>query len=365
MRERCWSASARDDSMRAAATADSARATWSCAPFTAVSAAPRANSSPEAPMRASAWPSKTSWPTSTRTASRSPSIQAFTGTMCCGRILPDTVTSPLLWSSAAPVLWMGAAGARFFQRSEKAPPPTPSAMAAMAASSHLPDKPAPGFLAVVFRCDATQVVPHAVAGGDHIGRQGPFTECVQVLVELFHSGSAQDDAIGRRVMQDPIERKIDQAAAGALRNGLQPVHRVEVSGMPVAIEVELVGVETRAGNRPLVAVLAGEQPARQRIVNHGGHLKRLAHGQIFLLDAARQQVVHGLRNVRGLVSLALGNPVDLHDLPGGVVGSRGVAHLAGAHQPVHGFERLFDGCIPIGCVQVIEVQVIGLQAAQA
>src|ERR1017187_6315365 len=125
--------------------------------------------------------------------------------MCCGRILPDTVTSPLLWSSAAPLLWMGAAGARFFQRSEKAPPPTPSAMAAMTASSHLPDRPAPGFLAVVFRCDATQVVPHAVAGGGHIGGQRAFAESFQVLLKLLHAGSAQDDAIGWRVMQDPVE----------------------------------------------------------------------------------------------------------------------------------------------------------------
>src|ERR1017187_7848910 len=204
MRERCWLASARDDSIRAAATVDSARTTWSCPALTAVSAAPRASSSPEAPMCAIAWPSKTSCPTSTRKLSRSPSIPAFTGTMCCGRILPETVTSPLLRSSAAPLLRMGAAGARFFQWSESAPPPTPSAMAAMTASSHLPDRPA-GFLAVVFRCDATQVVPHAVAGGGHIGGQRPFAESFQVLLKLLHAGSAQDDAIGRRVMQDPVE----------------------------------------------------------------------------------------------------------------------------------------------------------------
>ncbi len=101
-----------------------------------------------------------------------------------------------------------------------------------------------------------------------------------------------------------------------------------------------------------------------RVVHHRGDAELLAHGQVFGLDGARQQVVHGLRNVGLAVAFFSRDPERLHDLPAGEVGTGGIAHFAGAYGLVHGFEGLFERHRPIGEVEVVEVEVIGLEALQ-
>ena len=49
----------------------------------------------------------------------------------------------------------------------------------------------------------------------------------------------------------------------------------------------------------------------------------------------------------------------------GEVGAGDLAHLALLHQPVHGLERVADGHRRIGLVVVVQVHVVGAQAAQA
>ena len=56
---------------------------------------------------------------------------------------------------------------------------------------------------------------------------------------------------------------------------------------------------------------------------------------------------------------------DFHHLPGGVGAGADVAHLAGADQVVEGAQCLVDGDVGLRPVDLVEVDVVGLQAAQA
>ena len=53
------------------------------------------------------------------------------------------------------------------------------------------------------------------------------------------------------------------------------------------------------------------------------------------------------------------------DLPGRIVGAADVTHLALSHQAVERFERFVLRSIGVGRVSLVEIDVIGLQAAQA
>ena len=146
---------------------------------------------------------------------------------------------------------------------------------------------------------------------------------------------------------------------------LQLVHGVEIGRVPVAVEVHLVVVEARAGERPLALLLAGEQPAGQRVVHHRRDAELLADRNVFLLDAARQQVVHGLRNVGRRIALLLARsrasapPATRRSWkwPGSAPCRRAPPGPWPPGSPRSG--------LVIGQVQVVEVQVIGLEAAQA
>ena len=149
-----------------------------------------------------------------------------------------------------------------------------------------------------------------------------------------------------------------------LRDFLQLVDGIEVGRVPVAVEIHLVGVEAGAGERPLAVLLSGKQAAGERVVDDRRNAELFAEGEVFLLDAARQQVVHGLRNVGCRIALLLRDPQRLLHLPRGEIRSGRVAHLAGLHHLVHGLEALLDRGFVIRQVEVVEIQVVGLQTAQ-
>ena len=80
---------------------------------------------------------------------------------------------------------------------------------------------------------------------------------------------------------------------------------------------------------------------------------------------ALEQAVLVLGADEGRQVLRLGDPLGLGDLPAGVVAAADVAHLAGAHHVVQRAQRLFDRRAVVGQVHLVEVDVVGVEAAQA
>ena len=68
-------------------------------------------------------------------------------------------------------------------------------------------------------------------------------------------------------------------------------------------------VHVRAADpRRLARLFARQHPAGEGVVHHRAHAQFAAHGQILLLDAARQQVVHRLRHRGRLPATGIRQP---------------------------------------------------------
>jgi hypothetical protein len=98
-------------------------------------------------------------------------------------------------------------------------------------------------------------------------------------------------------LQHPVKGEAHQRASGGAGGRSQFLHGIEVRFMPVAVQVGLVFVEACAGLRRGKGLFPGEDAAGEWIVGDGGNAEFAAHRQKFLLDAAREQVVHRLGDV--------------------------------------------------------------------
>src|SRR5216683_2628375 len=82
-------------------------------------------------------------------------------------------------------------------------------------------------------------------------------------------------------------------------------------------------------------------------------------------DFAIEQVVPGLQTVEPCPIPPVTNSQRQCDLPGGKVGAADVSNFPLANQGIECFESFFDGCIRVGGVGLVEIDVVGLQSAQA
>jgi hypothetical protein len=63
--------------------------------------------------------------------------------------------------------------------------------------------------------DATQAIPYGIARRHHVRRQRTLFQRRQILRRLLFGGSADNGAIGRRMVEHPVERHVHQGPAGA------------------------------------------------------------------------------------------------------------------------------------------------------
>ncbi len=91
---------------------------------------------------------------------------------------------------------------------------------------------------------------------------------------------------------------------------------------------------------------------------------RARHRDQLALDAAIQQVVGRLLGHEAVEAEFFGRPQRFHHLPGGKGAGAEIAHFARAHQVIQRAQRLVDGDIGLGAVNLVEVDIVGLQAAQ-
>ena len=122
----------------------------------------------------------------------------------------------------------------------------------------------------------------------------------------------------------------------------------------------------RAGRRRLAAVvLAGEQATLEREVGQHPDAVGLAGRDHVVLERAVEQGVVVLDRHEALQAGRARGPVGVRELPRVEVGAAEVAHLALPDQVGQGRQRLLDRGDVARHVQLVEVEVVGLQPPQA
>src|SRR5262249_11367936 len=156
---------------------------------------------------------------------------------------------------------------------------------------------------------------------------------------------------------------------GRREEARQVFDRFELGLVPVALAVQLAGLaegEARARRRRLQrAVLAGEEAARQRVVHDDAQTLVAAERQQFGLDVPEKEVVARLHAVVAGQPAALADPERQRELPRRVVRAADVTDLALPYQVVEGPQAFFERRVRVGRVGLVEVDVVGAQAAQA
>ena len=174
------------------------------------------------------------------------------------------------------------------------------------------------------------------------------------------------DTVGR--CEQPVERDLRHGLAGLLRDGVERVDdavEILVGHLRALVDRELALQPARFRQRLAAADLAGEAAPAERAPDHRADLlvERERH-QLPLVVAADERVVRLVRDVaREAVLLRDGQR--LHQVPAGEVRAADVADLAGAHQIVERAERFLDRRQRVEAVQLVEVDVVGAEAAQA
>ena len=118
------------------------------------------------------------------------------------------------------------------------------------------------------------------------------------------------------------------------------------------------------GRRFPQSILAGEEAAAEGTVGDDADTVRLRHWHHVLLDSPIYETVPRLFYDPGGKSVALRQPEAVHNLPRCKVRSADIAHFALLHQVVHGADGLFEGRGWIRDVEVVYVDVVGLQTPQ-
>ncbi len=144
-----------------------------------------------------------------------------------------------------------------------------------------------------------------------------------------------------------------------LRQGL---HDVELGVGDVAV----AAVQPRPlGGAVGTGDLAGQQPVGQREVGQHPHAVLVAGRHDVGLHVTLEQAVVVLSADERRATGRRGDVCGPGDLPAGEVAVAEVADLSLQHQLVQRGEGLLDGCHRVGRMQLIEVDVVGLQPAQA
>src|SRR5690606_20874364 len=112
------------------------------------------------------------------------------------------------------------------------------------------------------------------------------------------------------------------------------------------------------------AVLAREHAGGERAPADHAKALGVAGGKDLALDVAADEVVEVLRRDQRLVVPERGDAVGAGDLPGIEIGAAEIANLAGTDE-VGGAQRFLDRGVGIGAVELVEVDVLDLEALEA
>jgi len=207
-----------------------------------------------------------------------------------------------------------------------------------------------------------QAVNQRLVGGvDHAVKR---RRVVQPLRQLTRPGNHRtDDA----VRQHPGRREVRQRNSLGLRMRLQALCDGQGFGTEFGLHHPLVtAASARVGCRCCARrVLAGQHATCHRAVRHHADAVVLAHRQDFDLGHAVQQVVVGLADHGRRHAQARREVHHLGDAPSAEVRHTPVADLAAAQGVAECTQRLLQVHARVVSVQVVDVDVVGVQTAQA
>ncbi len=110
---------------------------------------------------------------------------------------------------------------------------------------------------------------------------------------------------------------------------------------------------------------AGESSAGQRAPGDDADAFGFAEAKHLPLFFAVEEVVVVLHGDEAGPAVEVGNVEGFGELPGVHGGGSDVADFAGFYDVVEGFESLFDGSLVVPAVDLVEVDVVGAEAAEA
>jgi hypothetical protein len=187
-----------------------------------------------------------------------------------------------------------------------------------------------------------------------------------VLLHLLRPRRAGDHAGYVRLAHQPADREVDHRVPAHLREAAQLLEHVEVGVSKNALRSIAPERQARALRQRLATlVLPGEKAARQREVRQHAKPELLARRHELALDPPVEQVVLVLsRRVRRQAPVPR-DPGGVGDLPAAEVGAADVPHLARAHDVVERAQRLLLRRARVREVELVEVDVVGAETAQA
>src|SRR6202030_3587085 len=199
-------------------------------------------------------------------------------------------------------------------------------------------------------------LPKLVLGECEFSRR----EIVLKLVEAFR---ANDDRGYCRLGQEPCDRETCRTTAMYFRD--RSDHFEDLPG-PLFVHDRKVVVSAARICGLLVhpAVLAGQQAAGKRTPYEQADLFGLQQGNDFPFEIAAGDRAIRLNRVESGQLPELADPKGFGDLPCLPIGAADVADLSLLHQGVESAKRLFDRGHGIVAMNLVQIGVVGLQAAE-
>src|SRR5690349_16264146 len=212
------------------------------------------------------------------------------------------------------------------------------------------------------RCQPTRDVERGEVVGGQLDVQR-----VEIGIELFHGGGTNESAEDPWPGGDPVERDLRRRSSDVcgyrvhgVRDAPVPVGQGDGHGPPL-----VWGQASRPGAGGRVPVIfAGEETVGEGGPGHDGHAEVLCCGQVFPLDAPLGEGVFHLQGGGWLPPAVVGQRLGFGGPPGRDVAQSDGADLPAAYQRVEGGHHLVDVGELVPYVEPIEVDVVGLQAAQ-
>ena len=191
---------------------------------------------------------------------------------------------------------------------------------------------------------------------------------IQAGAELVRVARPDNRSSDRLIRQDPCNGESHEAHADLFGNGEEPIDGVELPVVPIAALIHPAGVaegETTPFRRRIVAtVLPGQEATGDGVVGDDPDALLTAEREHLTLYLAEQQVVARLHRVEPGQPERLAAPDGADQLVGEEIRTPDVADLALMDEIVERAERLVDRGLCIEPMQLIEIDVVGLQATQ-
>src|ERR1700723_2733946 len=185
----------------------------------------------------------------------------------------------------------------------------------------------------------------------------------EIILKLVEAFRANDDRGYCRLGQEPCDRETCRTTTMCFRDRS---HHVEDLPGPLFVDDRKVVVSAARICGLLVhpAVLAGQQPTGKRTPYEQADLFGLQQGNDFPFEIAASDRVISLKQVESGQVPELADGEGFGELPCLPVGASDITNLSLLHQSLESAKRLFDRGHGIVAMNLVQIDMVGLQAAE-